>query len=110
MAMKDGYDMAMKLVNVAELKNRLGFYLRAVRRGEPVLVRDRDRVIARIEPAGERAGAGGSGEERLAELERRGILRRGRGRITREILARRVRPRRPTDAVGALLREREEGP
>ncbi len=110
MAMKDGYDMAMKLVNIAELKNRLGFYLRAVRRGEPVLVRDRDRVIARIEPAGERAAAGGIGEERLAELERRGILRPGRGRITREILARRVRPRRPADAVSALLREREEGP
>ena len=99
----------MRLVNIAELKNRLGFYLRAVRRGEQLLVRDRDRVIARIEPAGERGAAGGA-EERLAELERRGILRRGRGRITPDILARRVRPRRPADAVGALVREREEGP
>jgi prevent-host-death family protein len=99
--------MAMKLVNIAELKNRLGFYLRAVRRGEPVLIRDRDRVIARIEPAGEQAAAGGG--ERLGELERRGIVRRGSGRLTPELLARRVRPRRPADAVGALLREREEG-
>jgi antitoxin (DNA-binding transcriptional repressor) of toxin-antitoxin stability system len=97
----------MKLVNIAELKNRLGFYLRAVRRGEAVLVRDRDRVIARIEPAGERAAR--DGDERLGELERRGIVRRGSGPLTREILARRVRPRRPADAVGALLREREDG-
>jgi antitoxin (DNA-binding transcriptional repressor) of toxin-antitoxin stability system len=98
----------MKLVNIAELKNRLGFYLRAVRRGEPVLIRDRDRVIARIEPAGEHAAAGG--DERLTDLERRGILRRAGGRLTSEILARRVRPRRPADVVGALLRDREEGP
>lgn len=110
MATKDGYHMAMKLVNVAELKNRLGFYLRAVKRGEPVLIRDRDRVIARIEPAGERAAAGGKDEDRLADLERRGILRRGQGRIGPDLLARRVRPKRPADVVGALLREREEGP
>ena len=42
----------MKAVNVAELKNRLSHYLRIVRGGEPILVRDRDRVIARLEPAG----------------------------------------------------------
>ena len=43
----------MKAVNVAELKNRLSHHLRMVRRGEALLVRDRDKVIARIEPAGE---------------------------------------------------------
>ncbi len=100
----------MRIVSIAELRNRLRFYLRAVSLGERRLVRDRDRAIAPIEPAGERAAAAGSTEERLAELERRGIVRRGRGRITPELLARRVRPRRPADAVSALLREREEGP
>ncbi len=109
MATKDGHDMAMKLVNIAELKDRLGYYLRAVRRGEPVLVRDRDRVIARIEPAGGGAAAEGEDDQRLADLERRGIVRRGTGTITPDLLARRVRPRRPADVVGALLRDREEG-
>ena len=103
--MKSGYLIAMKSVNVAELRNRLSHYLRLVRRGEPLLVRDRDRVIARIEPAGEERA--GRGDERLAELERRGVLRRGRGRIDRELLAR--RPRVRADVVASLLRDREEG-
>jgi antitoxin (DNA-binding transcriptional repressor) of toxin-antitoxin stability system len=100
--------MAMKAVNIAELKNRLSHYLRLVRRGEPILVRDRDHIIARIEPAGEQAGAtSGDEAERLASLERRGIVRRGRGNVTRDLLAR--RPRVKADVVGALLRERREG-
>ncbi len=99
----------MKIANIAELKNRLGYYLRAVRRGEPVLVRDRDEVIARIEPAGAIVAGEGKDEERLAELERRGVIRRGKGRITPELLARRVRPGRPADVLAALLADREEG-
>jgi antitoxin (DNA-binding transcriptional repressor) of toxin-antitoxin stability system len=95
----------MKSVNIAGLKNRLSHYLRFVRRGEAVLVRDRDRVIARIEPAGE--GLAPSEDARLADLEKRGVLRRGRGPIDRRLLARRVEAR--ADLVGALLREREEG-
>lgn len=94
----------MKIVNIAELKDRLGYYLRAVRRGEPVLVRDRDRVVARIESAGEQAL---SGNAWLAVLEERGVLRPGRGHITPTLLARRVRHK--ADVVGALLRDREEG-
>lgn len=99
--------MVMKSVNIAELKNRLSRYLRAVRRGESLLVRDRDRVIARIEPAGPRDALLGDDEARLADLERRGILRRGSGPITKELLAR--RPHVKADVVGALLRERDEG-
>ncbi|MCC7074196.1 MAG: hypothetical protein IT383_22995 [Deltaproteobacteria bacterium] len=37
---------------ISELKDRLSHYLRLVQRGERVLVCDRDRVIACIEPAG----------------------------------------------------------
>jgi antitoxin (DNA-binding transcriptional repressor) of toxin-antitoxin stability system len=96
----------MKSVNVAELKNRLSHYLRLVRRGEPILVRDRDQVIARIEPAGE-TGAAGTDAERLAALERKGAIRRARGRIDAELLAQ--RPKARADVVSALLREREEG-
>jgi prevent-host-death family protein len=97
----------MKAVNVAELKNRLSHYLRMVRRGEPILVRDRDRVIARIEPAGDQARAAGDEAAQLTELEARGVIRRGRGRITPDLLAR--RPKVRADVVATLLREREEG-
>lgn len=99
--------MAMKAVNVAELKNRLSHYLRIVRRGEAILVRDRDRVIARIEPAGDVGVPRGEDAKRLAELELRGVLRRGRAPLTAEMLAR--RPRVRADVVAALLREREDG-
>lgn len=96
----------MKSVNVAELKNRLSHYLRLVRRGEAILVRDREQVIARLEPAGDE-GASGTDAERLAALERKGAIRRARGRIEPKLLAR--RPRVKADVVAALLKEREEG-
>ncbi len=48
---------------MTELRNRLSHHLRLVRRGQPILVRDRDRVIARIEPAGPADGAAGAEAE-----------------------------------------------
>lgn len=106
MDLLESYLMAMKAANVAELKNRLSHYLRIVRRGEAVLVRDRNRVIARIEPAGESDERQGPDAERLAALEERGIVRRAAGPLTRDLLAR--RPRVKADVVSALLRERED--
>ena len=98
--------MAMKAVNVAELKNRLSHYLRMVRRGQPILVRDRDRVIARIDPAGGHPSEQGDEADRLADLEGRGIIRRGQGPLLGKLLKRRARVK--ADIVGALLRERDE--
>ena len=113
----DGHNMAMirvhirpeimKVVKIAELKNRLSYYLRRVQRGESILICDRERVIARIDrvdvgaPVPERDG------EWLERLERRGVIRRGTGKLPRGWLAR--RPRVRADVVTALLREREEG-
>lgn len=42
----------MKTVNVAKLKNELSAYLGYVRKGEEVLVKDRNTPIARIVPLG----------------------------------------------------------
>jgi prevent-host-death family protein len=44
------YHETMTKVGVAELKARLSEYLRAVQRGEEVVVLDRDRPIARLVP------------------------------------------------------------
>ncbi len=97
----------MKAVNVAELKNRLSHYLRLVRRGEALLVRDRDQVIARIEPAGRGDDESDDEEEQLAALEARGVIRRGKGKVTKQLF--KSRPRAKGDVVAALLAEREEG-
>ena len=97
----------MKTVKIAELKNRLSYYLRRVQRGESILVCDRDRVIARIERVGAHAPVPGNDADWLDRLERRGVIRRGTGAPTREWLVR--KPPVGADVVGALLRDREEG-
>ena len=109
MAIILSYMEAMMPVNVAELKNRLSHYLRLVRKGEVLLVRDRDRVIARIEPAGDSDRRPSEDPERLADLEARGILRRGRQGSWDALLARRLDLAQGADVVGAVLAEREEG-
>ena len=50
----------MKTVNIGELRNQLSAYLRYVRSGEEVVVRDRGIPVARILPL---HGASGSDEE-----------------------------------------------
>lgn len=40
----------MQTVNVAELKNRLSTYLRRVRAGEEILIRDRNLPVAKLVP------------------------------------------------------------
>jgi prevent-host-death family protein len=97
----------MSVVKISELKNRLSHYLDQVRRGESVLVSDRDRVIARIDPAGDLPSEGKKDGQWLADLERRGIIRRGTGRLPRGWMGQ--RPKVKADVVGALLDERQEG-
>ena len=93
-------------VKIFELKNRLSHYLRLVRKGQPILITHRSRVVARLEPAGEREAAG-EDDLWLAELERRGTLRRRRGRLPAGWLD--SRPAVDADVVATLLEEREAG-
>ncbi|MFN2399569.1 MAG: type II toxin-antitoxin system Phd/YefM family antitoxin [Gemmatimonadaceae bacterium] len=44
--------MIMRAVGVRELKNRLSEYLRAVRRGDQILVTDRGEIVAELRPPG----------------------------------------------------------
>ncbi len=97
----------IKAVKIAELKNRLSYYLRRVQRGESILVCDRERVIARIDRVDAHSRVPEADAEWLERLERRGVIRRGTGKLPRRWLGR--RPLAGADVVAALLREREEG-
>jgi antitoxin (DNA-binding transcriptional repressor) of toxin-antitoxin stability system len=100
--------MAMTEAKISELKNRLSHYLDRVRRGESVLVLDRDRVIARIEPAGASSRTAPTDDAGwLDALERRGVVRRAAQPLPRAWLER--RPKLNGDLLRALLEERDEG-
>ena len=43
-------NVAMKTAGIKDLKNRLSFYLREVKKGEKILITDRNQVIATIFP------------------------------------------------------------
>jgi prevent-host-death family protein len=97
----------MSVVKVSDLKNGLSHYLRLVQSGESVLVSDRNRVIARIDPAGDVASMQTDDSRWLDDLERRGIVRRRAGKLPRGWLGR--RPKVKADVVGVLLEERKNG-
>jgi antitoxin (DNA-binding transcriptional repressor) of toxin-antitoxin stability system len=102
----------MKRVKIAELRNHLSRYLDHVRAGGTLLVLDRRRPIAEIRPVAAWAARGASGDEEwLAGLERKGILRRGKGRIPTALIEEMKDwgPLAPgARLLEALLQEREE--
>ncbi len=73
----------MRTVNVAELKNSLSGYLRLVRGGEEIVVRDRNRPIARIVPI----GADSSEDDDEALLIAEGQLTPGGGPVGEDFWA-----------------------
>jgi len=95
----------MKKAGIADLKNRLSYYLGFVRRGQSILVYDRDRAIARIDPV--RPSDAVEQDDWTIELQQTGILRPPATRLGKDWLRR--RPEVDADVVAALLAERESG-
>jgi prevent-host-death family protein len=96
----------MKQAKIAEVKNNFSRYLALVRRGEVVRILDRDRPVAQLVPIDQPTGGRPVGTEALAEMERKGLIRRGTGRMAPEILDRNP-PGRPCGVLAALLEERD---
>ena len=95
----------MQTVSITQLKNSLSAYLRDVKAGEEVLITDRGRLIARLAPV----SSSDSMEEHLEEMERKGLLRRGTGRLPDDFWDM-PRMEDPEGLVlKALLQEREDG-
>jgi len=91
-----GHHVAMKSVGIAELKDGLSRYLRAVRRGGSLTVLDRETPVARILPY---------------EPEGATLAVRGAVRAWADVVRTRPPPRLPvrTDSLGELLAERRGG-
>ena len=99
----------MKTATISETKNGLSALLDRVRHGESILITDRSRPVARLEPVVS-GGDAGPDEGRLARLERAGVIRRARSCRLEEIV-RTLPP--PTeqggDILAAVLDERRSG-
>lgn len=97
----------MKTTSVTEAKNGLSALLDRVRAGESVVITDRGIPVARLAPVEADDDPAGW----TAQLERAGILRRGRGAPPSPELLRTRAPRLPpgVSAVEALIEERRTG-
>jgi len=65
----------LKSVNIADLKNRLSQYLKEVRAGNEIVVRDRNRPVARIVPIARDIDE----DQELRVLAAEGKIRLGQG-------------------------------
>lgn len=98
--------------NIAELKDHLSQYLRRVRRGETIWVKDRDRIIAKIEPV-HAADIDGDEAAWMAELVESGVAVAPTEKMTteelEEFLSSPVKLKKKVSGVAMLLEEREGG-
>lgn len=96
----------MKHATITEAKNQLSALIDRVRAGESVLILDRGIPVARLEPVTSHTDQDG----RLERLERAGLIRRGSGVPTADLLREPPpRPLKPASVLEALLEERRSG-
>jgi len=95
----------MTTASVTEAKNNLSKLLKKVRQGESVLILDRNVPVARLEPLS--PGSGEADEAKLLDLERRGLLKRGLGKLPKDFWTRPL-PKFKKSVVQAVLDERSE--
>ena len=97
----------MKKASITEAKNNLSALIDRVKGGSSVLIVDRGRPVARLEPV---SGAGADDDGRLARLVREGIVRPARATVPKALVATRPpRARKGASGLRALLDERREG-
>jgi prevent-host-death family protein len=97
----------MKRASITDAKNNLSALIDSVKGGSPVLIVDRGRPVARLEPV---SGSESEHDDRLSRLVRDGVVRPARGAVAKGLLTSRPpRLRKGASAVRALLDERREG-
>lgn len=97
----------MKKASITEAKNNLSALIDSVKGGSPVLIVDRGRPVARLEPV---SGGRPDDDSRLARLVREGIVRPARRSASKDLFATRPpRLKKGASGVRALLDERRDG-
>ncbi len=97
----------MKKASITEAKNCLSALIDGLKGGSPVLIVDRGRPVARLEPVTSLGESDQNG--RLSRLIREGIVRAGRAPLSRALFTTQPpRPKRDASAVAALLAERRD--
>ena len=104
-AFKKGQIAWMKKASITEARNNLSVLIDGLKNGSPVLIMDRGRPVARLEPV---TGEDNEHDERLAQLVRDGLVRPRRKPLARSFL-RADRPAVAVSAVDMLIAERREG-
>jgi prevent-host-death family protein len=98
----------MKKASITEAKNKLSALIDSLRGGAPVLIVDRGRPVARLEPV--MSGFASDPDDRLSRLIRDGIARPARVALPSTLLTEQPpRPKAGASAVEALLLERLGG-
>lgn len=96
----------MKKASITEAKNNLSALIDGVKHGSPVLIVDRGRPVARLEPA----SLGSDDDSRLARLVRDGVVRPAHRVVPKAVFTTKPpRSKRGVSGVRALLEERREG-
>ena len=72
----------MGTTTITEAKNKLSALIDRVQAGESIVILERGRPVARLEPIVEQDDPTG----RLARLERAGIIKRGKGPVPLELI------------------------
>jgi len=97
----------MKSTSVTKAKNNLSALIEQVRAGNTIVITDRNRPVAKLSPI---ESADKTEDQRLDELERQGLITRGRGKLPKEFF---TLPRPKLKAgetlLEALLDERRNG-
>ena len=88
----------MKKASITEAKNNLSALIDGLKDGSPVLIADRGRPVARLEPALESDDGADAG--RVARLVREGLARPGRSALPSSFLT--VRPPRADPGASAV--------
>lgn len=96
----------MKIATISQTKNQLSALIDKVRHGETILIMDRDRPVARLEPVSSESHTDNG--KYLMQLERDGIIRSTPVRIA-ECIIKESPPKAKGSLLGALLSDREEG-
>jgi prevent-host-death family protein len=96
----------MKRASITEAKNNLSALIDSVKGGSPVLIVDRGRPVARLEPV---STFRSDDEGRLARLVREGVVRPARAGVHKGVFATKPpRPKGNASGVRALIDERRE--